>query len=92
MVENLPPNNAAARAINGQWGDGERLLHDISSNLRILNASFYNVNREKGKPQQEPKLLPTPEELENKTDDRPTAVVQAERDHLQKVVRRKNPR
>jgi len=93
MVENLPPDNAAARLIRGAWGDLERLVHDVSCQLRLLNASYHNVNREKGKsPIEDPELLPTPEEIEAKRDDRPVDVVQAERDHLQLVLHRQNPR
>lgn len=92
MVEHLPPNNAAARLLNGRWGDLERLIHDCSSQLRLFNTNYYNVNREKGKRAIEADLLPTPEELETKPDSRSPEQIQQGRQALQSVLNRPNPK
>jgi len=59
LIEGLPPDNAVTRAINGShWVDSTWLLHDVSSQLRNLNASVHNIVQ---KPPVKPQFLPTPE-------------------------------
>lgn len=61
MIEHLPPGNAARRAIDGPWGDVERMLHDLDSHMRLLLNGYANVHRGKDDPQVEfPGFLPTP--------------------------------
>lgn len=92
-LEHLPPGNAAQREIAGPWGDLEVLLHDVSSQLRLLNMNTYNINRKPGaQPITDPQFIPTPEQLQAEQEQRSRDQVEAERDHLMDVLRRKNPR
>lgn len=63
MVEQLARDTSTpiGRAINGPWGDHERLLHSIEWQLQRLHASYYNTNRDKGKALLEPEPLAQPE-------------------------------
>lgn len=97
MVEHLPPDNPVAWHLGYRWGDIERLLHDISSQLRLYRADFYNAHRDpkKSRPMEEPELIPTPEEVaarEAEEDHRTPEQKQAEQAHLQLVLNRPNPR
>lgn len=61
MVEHLPLNAPAHRALNGHaWTDETMIQRDISSQLRILNAALQNMFRPKGQPAVEPEFLPAP--------------------------------
>lgn len=92
MVENLPPDNAAARKRNGVWGDRERLVHDVTTQLRFLRADLFNIVRGTQPPITDPELFPTPETAKAKQASvRPVATVQMEQDHLQAVLSRANP-
>lgn len=94
MIRHLPPENAAARELHGPWDDLRWMIWDISTQLRINNVNTANIYREDGKPAiTEPELLPNPHtETAKPEETRPMQVVQAERDHLQDVLNRANPR
>lgn len=63
MVEGLPrdPSTPIGRAINGPWGDTERLLHGLLWEMRILNASFVNSKKRENVAAVEPKFPTEPE-------------------------------
>lgn len=94
MIRHLPQDNAAARELHGPWDDLRWMLWDVSTQLRINNTNTSNLYREKGQSAiTEPELLPNPETMNDEPKDtRPIEVVQAERDHLQDVLNRANPR
>lgn len=61
MIEHLPLNAPAYRAAAGHaWTDETLLMHDVSSQLRVLNASLANLFRGKEDPITEPEFLPAP--------------------------------
>lgn len=61
MIEHLPLDSPAYRADRGHgWRDEHVLEHDISSQLRVLNASLANLFREKGASPIKPEFLPSP--------------------------------
>lgn len=93
MIEHLPPGNAVEREeLGNAWTDTQWILHSIDSQLRNLNASFYNANKPKGKPAVTPTYLPTPDPASTKAGDHRTPEqIQAERDHLQAVLNRPKP-
>jgi len=91
MVEHLPANNAAARDLNGPWGDTEYLLRDVANQLRTIAASYYNVHRAKGAQAQEPERIPTPDEI-MRDNGRSTEQVKTEQDHLLVILSRDRSR
>lgn len=95
MLEHLPPGNAAQRELEGPWGDQEWLLYDVSSYLRYLRTDFFNANRGRQPPIRDTDLLPTPHDRHTGSgapaETRSAEQVQAERDHLEAVLARKNP-
>jgi hypothetical protein len=69
LVEGLPPDSHYARSRRGNnWADLEYLLHDVSSNLRLLNANYKAAHTEKGKHVEQPKFLPLPDAQESVAD------------------------
>lgn len=91
MIDHLPPNNAVQRELAGPWDDKTWLLHDVSTQLRRLNANFYNKNRPKGQAAEAVKPVPTPETVAATKDAQDPVRTQLERDHLLAVVNRPNP-
>lgn len=93
MAEHLPPGNAAQRELHGRWGDDQILAHDISSSLRSLTTLMWNINRGKDQAEKEPTFLPTPAEAEAAAAQvRPAEQVEAERNHLQAILARPQPK
>lgn len=92
MIENLPPDNAVERHLRGHhWGDGHNLMWDVSTQLRTLVALYINAHLEKGKPRQNVDPVPHPD-YTAETDTRSEYQKKAERDHLQAVLHRGDPR
>lgn len=61
MVEQLPADRRVSEAVgNTEWLDDQWLLHDISSQLRRLNAAIATIFRPKGSPEPTWEPLPTP--------------------------------
>lgn len=70
MVEHLPLDAPAYRAERGHaWRDEHVLMHDISSQLRVLNTNLANLFREKGAPAIEPEFFPSPAAAEGRFSD-----------------------
>jgi hypothetical protein len=70
LIEGLPPNSYLSRVANGShWGDTEWVLHDISSQLRVLNASVHNALSDKAHLIHDVEFLPTPFDEKSIADD-----------------------
>lgn len=91
MASHLPPGNAVQRELHGPWADSDWMLHDISSQLRQIASSYYNVHREKGAPPVHAEHLPSPGSDKAPEDDRSPERIKAEQDHLQAVLSRHSP-
>lgn len=61
MIEHLPLDAPAYRAARGHaWRDEHVLMHDVSSQLRVLNTTLANLFRDKGANTIQPEFLPSP--------------------------------
>jgi len=61
LIEGLPPDSYLSRSVRGtHWGEVEWMLHDVSSQLRILNASVHNALSKEADAIKDVKFLPTP--------------------------------
>lgn len=62
MVENLARDKTTpiGRAIGGPWDDTERLLREAVWQLQTLNASYFNMHRDKGTDAVDPEPIKAP--------------------------------
>ncbi|WP_146244939.1 hypothetical protein [Curtobacterium sp. MCBD17_028] len=96
LAEGLPADSAVTRAhIGSTWTVTDWLLHDVSSQLRSLNAGLANMFREKGEPAIEPKFLPTPldgQSVEDAVEEQYREQQRAEMDEVAAVLFANNQR
>lgn len=80
LIEGLPPDSYISRSVRGtHWGETEWMLHDISSQLRILNASVHNALSKEADAIRDVEFLPTP------NDDQPEEAVEVPAEQITKM-------
>lgn len=96
MIEHLPQNNPIGRELDGPWNDLHVLIHDVSTQLRLLRTEVHNAIYEKKIT--DPELLPNPNDPGDATpagqgppDTRSPERIKYEQDHLLAVLARPNP-
>jgi hypothetical protein len=89
LIDGLPADSAFVRAFQGtSWRDSEWILHDVSSQLRVLNASLANTFRKEGATPIEPTFLPTPNSGKSVAEDRTDAFYAQQRTEMDAVADR----